>query len=294
MFKTGVVILNYKNFKMTEDCVECLLELGAPVQIVVVDNDSQNESVAYLSSRFENNAQIDIIANSRNAGYAAGNNVGLRYLIRNYSDVSYVCIMNPDVRIGYREVFQNLSAQLDADERIAAITGLMIANSVLNINGCYWDAPKGMDAAMGHYVLAKTKHQKLICNDNGVAYVDVVPGSFFMMKKSFYERIGGLDEGTFLYNEENILALKVKELGMVNALSIGDYYYHDHIRGPRKSLKYKLQSRKNGNQSRRYLCHKYFGKRESLLLELVIAFNDATIILQHLGGSVLRLFVKRG
>ena len=82
MFKTGVVILNYKNFKMTEDCVECLLELGAARSNCGVDNDSQNESVAYLSSRFENNAQIDIIANSRNAGYAAGNNVGLRYLIR--------------------------------------------------------------------------------------------------------------------------------------------------------------------------------------------------------------------
>ena len=278
---------------MTEDCVECLLKLQAPVRIVIVDNDSQNNSFAYLSSRFKNNLQIDVIANSRNDGYAAGNNFGFRYLIRNYSDISYICIMNPDVRIGYKEVFQRLSTQLDRDESIAAITGLMITNSVLNLNGCYWNAPKGIDAAIGHYILVKMKHQKLICNYNGVAYVDAVPGSFFMMKRSFYENIGGLDEGTFLYNEENILALKVKELGMVNALSIGDYYYHNHTHGSRKTLKYKLSSRKNGNQSRRYLCNKYFGKKEQLVLELVIALNYATIVVQHICGSIVRLFMKR-
>lgn len=293
MYKIGVVILNYKNYKMTEDCVEDLLRLQVPVQIVIVDNNSQNNSFAYLSSKFGNNMQIDVIANDRNCGYAAGNNFGISYLIRNHSNVLYVCIMNPDVRIGYKDVFQSLADQLNRDEKIAAITGLMIANSVLNLNSCYWDAPKGLDAAIGHFILAKMRHQKLVCNYDGVAYVDVIPGSFFMMKRSFFEKIGGLDEGTFLYNEENILALKVKELGMVNALSIGDYYYHNHIHGSRKSLKYKLLSRKNGNQSRRYLCKLYFGKKEQITLEVVIALNCVTIIIQHICGSIIRFFRRR-
>lgn len=78
----GIVILNYKTYLDTERLVGDILSrrIKHDIRIVIVDNASPNESFEYLNNALKNLDQIEIIQSSCNAGFAKGNNVGLRLL----------------------------------------------------------------------------------------------------------------------------------------------------------------------------------------------------------------------
>ena len=288
MARYGIVVLNYQKYKLTEKCISSLLKYDLDARILIVDNASDNDSYAYLKEVFVNEDSVEVIRNLENAGYAKGNNYGCRYLFDNYHDLEYCCIMNPDVEICYGNIFDNLITKLEKDEHYAAATGLMITNGTLNINSCFWSIPKGIEIALGHCFLHKNKNKPMLCKNNGIAEVEVIPGSFFMIKRSVYERLGGFDEGTFLYNEENILAIQLRKMGFVSIISLDDYFNHNHPKSERKTLLQKLNSRKIGNNSRRYLCKKYYPPVYSILLDAVIIVNIFIITTMHLSGNILR------
>ncbi len=286
MARFGIVVLNYQKYEMTESCVLSLINKNIDGKILIVDNASPNESFSYLVHAFEKYNQVEVIKNDQNAGYARGNNFGFRYLFEKYNELEFCCVMNPDVEIRDDVIFEHLMNKLDLDSRYAMATGLMITNGRLNMNSCFWSIPKGREAATGHCVLHKNQNGPLNCDEHGVAEVEVLPGSFFMIKRSVYEELGGFDEGTFLYNEENILGTQLKKLGYTEILSIGDCYNHNHPKGERKKLAQKLKSRKIGNQSRRYLCSKFYPKYYLGLLDAVIIANIFIISFMHLAGNV--------
>lgn len=289
MNEIGVVVLNYMKYELTKQCVDALLALQASIQIVVVDNNSPNESYKKLSQYFEAPTSVEVVKNKENSGYAAGNNVGIRYLFKHYDNIRFVCIMNPDVQVTYKELFENLKNKLEDNDDIAIMTGVMRGVDNRPVATTYWNVPKKREIALGHSVLWKKEYPINTNLPASLIRVEVVPGSFFMVKRVVYEQLGGLDEGTFLYNEENILGYQIRNLGMTEALSLDDYYIHNHPKGPREALKIKLSSRKVGNQSRRYLCHKYYGKLDAALLEGVIAANYIIITCLHIGGSLYRI-----
>ena len=88
-----IIVLNYKNL---EDTIACLASLRKitynKYRIVVVDNDSQDGSYEYLK---EQETDCCILQSGENRGYAAGNNIGIRYAME--QDAEYVCILNNDV-----------------------------------------------------------------------------------------------------------------------------------------------------------------------------------------------------
>jgi GT2 family glycosyltransferase len=60
-----------------------------PFEVIVVDNASRDGSAGAAAERFP---QVDLIANSENAGYARGNNQAIRQ-----ARGAYVLLLNPDV-----------------------------------------------------------------------------------------------------------------------------------------------------------------------------------------------------
>ena len=80
--KIGVVILNYCSFKDTIKLVVDLQKQTALLfmEIVIVDNDSPNDSFDKLQILNKKYNNVKIIKTEKNIGYAKGNNFGLRYL----------------------------------------------------------------------------------------------------------------------------------------------------------------------------------------------------------------------
>jgi GT2 family glycosyltransferase len=73
----GVIIVAHNTAAMLLDCLRSLQRCTLSLRIVVVDNASTDESVAWVRTHFP---QIDLFALDRNLGFAGGNNVGLRAL----------------------------------------------------------------------------------------------------------------------------------------------------------------------------------------------------------------------
>lgn len=101
----GFVILHYLVEDITKQCVDGLLKLfsGEQIQIAVVDNASPNGSGPRLEAYYRDQANVHVLLNKENDGFARGNNVGYDYLLQQYAP-DFMVVMNNDVMI-YQEDF---------------------------------------------------------------------------------------------------------------------------------------------------------------------------------------------
>jgi GT2 family glycosyltransferase len=105
MKKVFVIILNWNGREMTPDCLRFLVKLNTKnieLNIVVVDNASTDGSIKALKkfSPF-----VKLLCNQSNLGFAGGNNVGIKYALKNGAD--FILILNNDTIIN-----KNLLVQL--------------------------------------------------------------------------------------------------------------------------------------------------------------------------------------
>ena len=88
-----IIVLNYKNLADTVACLASLRKITYnKYRIVVVDNDSQDGSYESLKAQ---ETDCCVLQSGENRGYAAGNNIGIRYALEQGAE--YVCILNNDV-----------------------------------------------------------------------------------------------------------------------------------------------------------------------------------------------------
>ena len=74
----SIVIVNYNGLRWLEPCLDETLAQASQVgaEVVLVDNGSTDNSVAFVRSRFPN---VVIVESSTNEGFAGGCNAGVRY-----------------------------------------------------------------------------------------------------------------------------------------------------------------------------------------------------------------------
>ena len=94
--KTGIIILNYNDYENTSKMLNQIKDYSCLSKIIVVDNCSTDNSMEKLKE-YENK-KIILLQAEKNLGYAAGNNLGLKYLEKNTS-CEIAIISNPDVLI---------------------------------------------------------------------------------------------------------------------------------------------------------------------------------------------------
>ncbi len=86
----SVIIVNYNAGPLLRGCVDSLLACQLDVEIIVVDNASRDESLAYLEASISD-CRLCIIRNGKNPGFASACNVGARA-----SNADTVLFINPD------------------------------------------------------------------------------------------------------------------------------------------------------------------------------------------------------
>lgn len=209
----GVVVLNYKNFRETIECVKSiLLQKDVLFDIVIVDNGSANESYDELFNRFKNNDKIYIIKSDINLGYAKGNNLGIDYL-RN-KGVKNIFIANSDLFLKSPYVLKQI---IEAYEPGVGLINPIICNPDGQIDQRVSYKKKFLYLRMLkkflEWYFGKTiSFNKNSCSDSKVEYVKgimgtqsdryIVAGSGFMLTEDFFAEYPGLYPGTFLYCEE--------------------------------------------------------------------------------------------
>ena len=99
---TAFVILHYRAADMTRTCVKRIQALEGNHHIVIVDNASPNGTGELLAEEYAGEDNITVLLKQENAGFARGNNWGIRWAYE-HLPVDFVVALNNDVEILQKE-----------------------------------------------------------------------------------------------------------------------------------------------------------------------------------------------
>jgi GT2 family glycosyltransferase len=295
----GIVILNYKKWEETN---ECLLSLSGidhdNYKIFVVDNCSENKSLDYIESWWEdkNKERLKIFSNNEliktntnysfftiqsnvNSGYASGNNLGIKLAVE--QDCNYVLILNPDTTV--TENFLTPMIEFLNKNNQVGLVGpkIMRTKSAVDYNCAkkrpvLWDyliptfiwryyIKKGFKIKRHNPVLFSSDYYE----DIQPKPVDIISGACMLIRSNVIEKVSFLDEKTFLYLEELILHEKLRKLDLLT------YYIPEsvifHLGGSSTSLDSWLFIRREYFKSLRYYLKKY--RKFNLIIIKIIFIN---------------------
>ena len=89
----SVIVLNYNTCEHLETCFRSLQQLIYPtdkLELILVDNASTDQSVAYVQTHF---ASVKLIVNDKNYGFSQGNNIGAAQAAG-----ELIAFLNPDMQ----------------------------------------------------------------------------------------------------------------------------------------------------------------------------------------------------
>src|SRR5512137_3063861 len=95
--KVSIVILNWNGLADTRECLRSLQQVTYPnCEIILVDNASSGDDVRLLTDEFGDSVRV--VRNEKNYGFAAGNNIGIKFAL-DHSSPDYVFLLNNDTTL---------------------------------------------------------------------------------------------------------------------------------------------------------------------------------------------------
>lgn len=215
----SVVIVNYKTYDLTKNCIESVLEAfdygDLKGEIIVVDNNSEDGSVERLKETFKNNSNIKIIANSANEGFSKANNIGLKE-----ATGEHLLLLNSDTVVEKDTLKSSLDYLKNNPEYSVLGCKILLGNGELD-KACKRSFPTPMGALFHFTMLDKAFPKSKLFGSYNLTYldedeineVDCLSGAFILLDREVYEKIGGLSEDYFMYGEDNDYCYRIKEAG---------------------------------------------------------------------------------
>lgn len=275
--KLGIVIINYNDYETTKRLLENIKNYKCLEKIVIVDNNSTDDSLKKLKE-FESN-KITIIKNS-NRHFASGLNVGAKYLIKKVGKCNII-FSNSDIIIKSENDLKQLSS--DIGKKIGVVGPVIYEHGNLNRG---WKLPSANQEILFNLPFISRYFKKKFLYYNEQMYkantvkVDVVSGCFFVVSSSMLERIGFFDENTFLYYEEQIFAQKVKNQGYEEVIDTQVQIIHDHSVTIDKNVN-KIRKYRILKSSQKYFVKKYL-KANILQNTLLYITNKLSLIILYI------------
>ncbi|MFC5734292.1 glycosyltransferase family 2 protein [Cytobacillus gottheilii] len=295
---TACVILNFNDYENTFALIQKISNYQVFDHIVVVDNCSTDDSPDKLLKH--RNEKIHIIKSERNGGYGYGNNFGISFAY-NKLQSRYILIANPDVE--FEEVFiKELKNTISSNSNCAVVSGipLTIDGKPQDIIG--WSVPKGYQymltasGTISRYLLMNRMFYgiKYFTKKKSLKTIEVgcVAGALLLIDANIIYNNAMYDEEIFLYGEETILGLKLRELGFKTLIRTDQRYIHKHSATINKTFSSSLKKHKIMLDSHRTILSKYY-KYRGLKFVLVDSFFKLTIAEVGLKQLIRRILKVR-
>jgi len=252
--KVGIVVLNYKNYNDTIGCLRSLARITYPnIEIIVVDNDSQNDSLAkvreFLALSGTVPASIDeagmatsdqlpgpviLLQAARNGGYAVGNNLGIRVALKRHAD--YILILNSDTEVA-PNFLEPLIHVAESNPKLGAV-GPKVQNTDGSLApACARRRPNPWAYffyfGMGRLLFPRSPWVRRYYYQGEYQFdhpreVDILSGCCMLLKAEAISRVGLFDENTFLLQEEVILHERFRTCGFTSAVAPDSVIVHKH------------------------------------------------------------------
>ncbi len=214
MSQVDIILVSYNTADYTVRAIESVFEQTKEtnVNLIVVDNNSSDDSVEKINSKFPS---VEIIQTGANLGFAGGVNVGAKA-----GHADYILLLNPDTVIldGAIDKLVEFAKQHPK----AGVWGGVTLNNDLSLN------PNNARARISFrtLVFSATGLSKIFrgsCFFNYDNYgcwdrlserdVDVITGCFFLTPRTLWDSLEGLDTTFFMYAEEADYCIRAIDAG---------------------------------------------------------------------------------
>jgi GT2 family glycosyltransferase len=190
-----------------EDTLECLRSLQA-VQgdhgLVCVDNGSHDGSVEAVRAGFP---AVDVIENSENLGFSAGNNVGVRHALAQGAE--WVVLVNNDATLRHDALKALQAAARDHPDAGILAGKLFFAEPPDRI----WFAGQRFYPALGYSGRPRGYRRRDAARFRTLRPTGRAAGAFMAVSRRAVETAGLLDEDLFAYVEDVDWSVRVKRAG---------------------------------------------------------------------------------
>lgn len=230
MVDLSIIIVSYNTCELIKQCIDALLSSlkstpALPVEIIIVDNGSTDESVEMLKkytlpiSLHTKNVTFRTIFNSENLGFSKANNMALEQ-----ASGTYILFLNSDVLI--QDVnFEDLIYYLNKNPEV----GVLTVKVTLPDGHVDWASHRGTPTLWRSFAYF-TKLEKLFAHIpkvtkifggyhlkyldiNTIHEIDSPSGAFYLTRKNILDKTNGFDTRFFMYGEDLDLSHRIKEMG---------------------------------------------------------------------------------
>ncbi len=202
-----IVLVNYNGWADTRKCLASLREVrtfapGIDVQVVLVDNASRENLLAEIEA---NDPWCHTIRNPVNAGWAGGNNTGIRHALAH--NAAQIILLNNDTTVAPNliEALVQAAGQNPEYGVLGPVICYMDNPEQVQTDGCLFNPPS-------YNGFFRRKPVEL-GNQPAVTEVEIVNGCCMMISARAVRTIGLIDEQFFLIHEESDYNLRARQAG---------------------------------------------------------------------------------
>lgn len=291
--KLSIIIVNYNVKHFLEQCLHSVFNAlkGIKAEVFVVDNNSVDGSVQWLSEKFSN---VVFIENTDNVGFSRANNQAIKI-----ANGEYVLLLNPDTVVE-ENTFRKIIDFMDLHPEAGGLGVKMIDGKGNFLPESKRGLPTPSVAFYKMFGLASIfPHSKLFGKyhlsylpENEIHEVEILAGAFMLLRKSVLDRIGLLDETFFMYGEDIDLSYRIIKAGYKN------YYFPETT-----IIHYKGESTKKGSlnyvkvfyNAMIIFARKHFSTNQAgifiFLIHLAVWFRAFISVVQRIAGKLLLPFM---
>lgn len=219
---TSIVVVAADSGPLLRECIAAALASSAPVEVVLVDNDSRDGEPQQVAATHRDDARLRTLRNDTNLGFGPGCNRGAA-LARGDAllFLNPDCIIEPDTIVRLRGVAMELAGEslLGVDVRDATgasargnrrrdptLRRVVTSASGLARWQSRWPALAGIEVPPG------------TAGDADVEPVEAISGACMYTQRALFDRLGGFDEAYFLHFEDLDLCRRARDAGATVAI----------------------------------------------------------------------------
>ncbi len=269
-----VIVVTYNGIKWIEECLTSLNKSSLANSIIVVDNNSNDNTVDFVKSEFPN---VILLEQKENLGFGKANNIGMMFALKQNAD--FIFLLNQDAFVDENTIESLVYASQDNPEYdVLSPIQLDYSGSLLEHYFFKFMVEESFNNFFSDFILK---------NDLKSVYdVHYIQAAAWFLPINTINKIGGFDPIFYHYGEDNNYCQRLLYHNMKIGISPNIFIRHDSHKP--KTDHTQLFSKKYYDNYLRVVYFKYadinrnFGKQEIrneikknyiLILKSLVKFN---------------------
>lgn len=220
-----IITINYNAGAYLTRCVKSVYASDVNVNLIIVDNDSDDDSIAQINTIDAGGHALEIVLNSDNKGFATAVNIGAAN-----ATSDYIMLLNPDCEIHPHTVRKLIDEASQIDD-LGVMGALVFNEDGTEQRGCRRLEPTFVRSMVTALRLGKYfQSVNLQFEDLPGAPIslDAVSGAAMLIKRETFDAINGMDEDYFLHVEDLDFCRRVREAGKKVYFTPNVSIFHHH------------------------------------------------------------------